>query len=111
MGTNYYLRYPACKCCGYQPPDLHIGKSSGGWCFSLCVYPVLGINNLDDWALRWVNGEGTIVDEYEHTLTCDAMLQVITDRGPHNQKHHTIGDGLCVGHGVGSWDFMIGDFS
>ena len=28
---------------------LHIGKSSYGWHFSLCIYPELGINDLEDW--------------------------------------------------------------
>lgn len=39
MGTNYYLyEKPACACCGREFGSKHIGKSSGGWCFSLEMY-------------------------------------------------------------------------
>lgn len=50
MGTNYYLHTkPDCECCGRGFEPLHIGKSSGGWCFSLHVMPEDNINTLDDW--------------------------------------------------------------
>ena len=32
MGTNYYLVYDECKCCG-RSENVHLGKSSGGWQF------------------------------------------------------------------------------
>jgi hypothetical protein len=70
MGTNYYLTNTHCKCCKRSREEctsehwlkretllstpevkLHIGKSSGGWCFSLHVIPSLGLNTLDDWEL------------------------------------------------------------
>ena len=61
MGTNYYLTED-CECCGRAFPDLHIGKSSGGWCFSLHVIPSEGLNSLDEWESRF--SCGVITNEY-----------------------------------------------
>ena len=77
MGTNYYLQ-------PIDPEDTrktrHIGKSSGGWCFSLHVYPDEGINTLDDWFLLF-NTEGIrIVDEYGKEIHPDGMMIKITVR-------------------------------
>jgi len=36
MGTNYYVRLkPACPTCKRPFEEIHLGKSSGGWKFSL----------------------------------------------------------------------------
>ena len=48
MSTNYYLFENYCEQCK-RSDELHIGKSSVGWYFSLCVYPERKINSLDDW--------------------------------------------------------------
>jgi len=64
MGMNYYVEEkPACECCGCKYEQIHIGKSSAGWCFSLHVIPEMGLNNLED----WVNflKDKAIVDEYD----------------------------------------------
>lgn len=37
MGTNYYLRYNYCPCCGRYERS-HIGKSSAGWKFQFRLY-------------------------------------------------------------------------
>jgi len=52
MGTNYYLvknERPPCPCCErtYVQERLHIGKSSGGWCFALHVIPEMGMLLID----------------------------------------------------------------
>lgn len=64
--------------------DLHIGKSSYGWHFNLCVYPDLGIRNLNDWINIFNNNE--IVDEYERQVSVEDMLDTITNR-QHDDKH------------------------
>ena len=47
MGTNYYLhKKPPCEACGHEPAPLHIGKSSGGWCFSLHVIPEIALTGV-----------------------------------------------------------------
>lgn len=33
MGTNYYLNYDYCPCCGNARQRVHIGKTSKGWKF------------------------------------------------------------------------------
>lgn len=114
---------------------LHIGKSSGGWCFALHVTDT--IHSLDDWKVKWV--EGVIRDEYEREYTQNEMLRIITVRsrpepvrispldpfyknvdhflarnhaelGPHNLLRHKIGSN-CRGHGDGTWDLIEGEFS
>jgi hypothetical protein len=145
MGTNFYFRKPLanyCEHCGRSDPpkELHIGKSSAGWCFSLHVYPEQGIHTLDDWGAIWANG--TIFDEYGDELTRLEMLAVITtgrsstkdwdsrwasnsgyfseeafhrsnhsERGPNGLLRHRIDGSHCIGHGPGPYDYIVGDFS
>lgn len=59
MGTNYYWTGPnyywigpetvKCECCGHEPErqHLHIGKSSGGWCFSLRTHKKPGAEDVE----------------------------------------------------------------
>ena len=138
MGTNFYLyETPPCLTCGHCADEpRHIGKSSGGWCFALHVYPEDGIATLDDWKRIW-SGK-TIKDEYGKLVTEEEMLNQITNRrskpmteqglgswydsvaewyskngaepGPNNLARHRIGH-YCVGHGEGTWDYIVGEFS
>lgn len=128
MGTNYYLRENICPHCGKCEKELHIGKSSGGWCFSLHVIPDEGINSLEDWGKRWPGG--SIFDEYGREIPVAEMIETINARGraepskwtqdeyrknhaepgPKNLVRHAIGR-YCVGHGAGTWDLIPGDFS
>ena len=113
MGTNYYLyEKPACECCGHRDEPLHIGKSSGGWCFSLHVIPENGIKSLVDWISLW-SKEGVIIeDEYGKKVSNEEMLDVITNRVWRGQfpMRHDIDDYRCVGHGEGTWDLITGEF-
>jgi hypothetical protein len=138
MGTNYYLRRPAKRAAfgrvyvtsETKPDDLHIGKSSAGWCFGLRVYPGEPDKpqNLDEW--RAAFAMGTIVDEYGSECTATEMIRCIELRahhaggcdwtpatyernqgepGPRGLVRHKIG-GLCVAHGEGTYDIMVGEF-
>ena len=60
--------------------NLHVGKSSFGWHFSLCIYPALGINNLDDWIKLWNSPDVVIVDEEDRVITPEEMIDRITKR-------------------------------
>ena len=60
--------------------ELHIGKSSCGWHFSLCIYPELGINSLQDWEALFSSKKNVIVDEYGTVITKTEMLDIITKR-------------------------------
>ena len=139
MGTNYYLeeREP-CPECGRPYDRRHIGKSSAGWCFGLHVHPDDRINGLEDWVGLWSKPEATISNEYGETLTPQQMYGIITDRewqrdggkcppgysdwdhfhamnhsqaGPEGLLRHRIDGRHCIGHGDGTWDLMVGEFS
>lgn len=141
MGTNYYLHQkPDCECCGLPYEPLHIGKSSGGWCFSLHIIPEDGINALDDWIKLWQQPGSYVRNEYGERVPPDEMLAIITDRsrdrdwddpgwlesgyrseqdfharnhserGPNGLVRHRIGY-YCQAHGDGTWDCIAGEFS
>lgn len=134
MGTNFYLHTGVCPTCGHGAPR-HIGKSSGGWCFSLRIYPEEGIHDLPDWERLWAVPGTVIRDEYERDVSVEGMREIITKRwwperlnhrsdeerrqffiqntavpGPFGLVRHAI-DRHCVGHGAGTWDLILGEFS
>lgn len=94
MGTNYYLRQPRCPHCNRDGAELHIGKSSAGWNFGLCIYTpeddahhlkpfgVEAIRELDDWRPLFKKFE--IYDEYGDKIEADEMISQITDRSHPN---------------------------
>jgi hypothetical protein len=121
MGTNYYLETNICPHCG-RFEELHIGKSSAGWCFALHVYPNKGITTLADWIPLFATE--SIRDEYGGKVSPTKLIDIITDRswpgpiepdsdtvpGPNNLLRHKLGS-FCIGHGAGTYDYCIGDFS
>ena len=83
MGTKYYWLSDEGRCehCGRSDSEeLHIGKSSGGWCFALHVIPELGINDLPDWLERWHRKGSRIRDEYGREVTPAEMWAVVMCR-------------------------------
>lgn len=138
MGTNYYLKTQVCPHCKRAKDTLHIGKSSAGWCFGLCLHPDHGVNSLDDWQKLFNAADSAIEDDYGEELTPDNMLGIITKRGrkdigwsaapmgyeswdaffarndaekgPNGLLRHSVGR-LCVAHGDGTWDYLVGEFS
>ena len=122
MGTNYYLKGTGrCAACGRGPDEgLHIGKSSFGWAFALHVYPD-GIDtssgrtaprDLEEWIPRFAEG---IVDEYGNSVEPQQMIDIITKRDKYRAsaplRRHDVDGRFCIGHGEGSWDLMVGEFS
>ena len=115
MGTNYYLHKnkvepcPTCGRCDSKKPT-HIGKSSYGWMFALHV----GFDNimsLEDWVKEFEKPDNVIKDEYGRVITKEEMIRIITQRNPTNIELIRHNDKFCVGHGPGTWDLIIGDFS
>lgn len=144
MGTNYYListvDLPPC----FERPQIHIGKSSGGWCFALHVYPNSARlpHDLSQWMDLMENlvrsRRARIEDEETTNLSVVEMRNIIVERswtrpptypdkfyrsaeefhqnnqsqpGPNGLVRARI-DGIhCVGHGEGTWDHIVGDFS
>jgi len=124
MGTNFYWRehdfmdHPIFeRMLGEGTRDdegIHIGKSSAGCTFSLHVYPDNEHlpSNLLQWRQRWMQREGHIFNEYGEELTVDEMMAKITHRGKVDElKRHEIDGRFCVGHGNGTWDELVGEFS
>lgn len=133
MGTNYYVTSP------WRMGQLHLGKSSAGWCFSLHVS--VDIPNLEAW--KPILLKNTIKNEYGELVSYSDMMKIITGRewldrkypfycqyritevkslehhaelegcevGPNNLFRHKIDMIYCVGHGAGTWDHIIGEFS
>lgn len=136
MGTNYYLHRNACRECHRSTDILHIGKSSGGWCFSLRIHPNEGIRSLDDWKPLFADTKNAILTKCGQGVSAEYMLNIIQNRscsrgddapfgymswdhffsrngaeeGPYGLLRHRI-EGICVGHGEGTWDLMDGEFS
>lgn len=114
MGTNYYLHQtPDGECCECLSESLHIGKSSAGWCFALHVMPENNISTLDDWRNLWAAPEAFIRDEYGKKIFIADMELIITARLWHGKfpRRRSIDGSHCIGHGNGTWDYVIGDFS
>lgn len=141
MGTNYYsvrrgieeMEPEAFWAIRDEPEGdevLHIGKSSGGWCFTLHVMPERGIEDLWNWFEILIDPERVIIDEYHQVIPFNEMMQTITGRswpreknwtpadyernnaepGPNNLARHRIGR-HCRSHGLGTWDCVEGRFS
>ena len=135
MGMNYYLHQNVCPHCGRGNSPLHIGKSSGGWCFSLHVTPGDDINDLEDWVRLWSQENTVIKDEEDEEVSPAEMMDIITNRkwdspqtfpnrwyksqeefnqlnycteGPYGLARHN-SDHL-VKHGAGTWDCIRGEF-
>ena len=135
MGTNYYAYFDVCPCCKRSEDIWHIGKSSCGWCFTLHVDKYAGINDLED-VRKLIEKENCVIkNEYNEVLSPEKMIEIITQRkgvpfkptqwykdeeefhrennsqpGPNNLARHCISD-RCIGHGDGTWDLVVGEFS
>lgn len=98
-----------------------------------------GISSLADWERQFSVPGSWIEDEYGETLTVEEMLKCIKERkggrdksegppwgcptwesfytqnsaqpGPEGLLRHRIDGVHCVGHGEGTWDLLVGDFS
>lgn len=139
MRTNYYIKPESmgkCPHCGHEEfsEELHIGKSSMGWCFSLHAIPERGLNNWRNW-LVFLEGK-TIKDEYGSIYTLDEFSEVVLARGRENyawegspvgysswERFHELNGSMegprglirhknNAGHGGDEpWDAITGEFS
>jgi len=129
MGTNYYAQEDSCESCNRcdEYKRYHIGKSSGGWRFSLHVkgdipdynthdyeLPEGSFSCLDDWKHYLAEDNVRIFDEYRGELTLEELLKVITERSwrgnQSDLRAHVVDNKWCVGTEGGTWDLMTGHF-
>jgi len=122
MGTNYYVTVAD------RNEELHIGKSSMGWVFSLRIHPDHNITTLYDWMPIMLDNQNTIRDEYGQHITADEMLRTITVRSRNESVNWSDADwsmnraepgpnNLVRGkasndrtHGEGTWDYNNYEF-
>jgi hypothetical protein len=90
MGTNYYTVNKYCDHCNQYEKDLHIGKSSYGWCFSFQGYKYMNLVSWKQW--KEYLKDKTIVDEYGDKKIYDDIVEMIeTYKSPsaqHSKYHH-----------------------
>ncbi|SET41180.1 hypothetical protein SAMN05216326_12555 [Nitrosomonas marina] len=129
MGKNYYLHLDkkGDEDISQAFDPVHIGKSSVGWYFSLHIYPHREIHDLDDWERLFNKDIVTIRDEYGNKTLPGDMMNIITVRcfggkhtesnlevaevGINNLLRYRIDGDRCIGHGTGTWDLFVSDFS
>jgi len=133
MGTNYYFHSDKqCGECGREVEGVHIGKSSGGWCFTLHVMPEENINTWKDWLDMFANyKESYIKDESGQRIALPEFISIVAERkwkskrkwkieelrrnsaepGPNGLVGHIVDGTHCIGHGDGTYDYIIGEFS
>lgn len=125
MGTNYYV-YIANEDVTKDAEELHIGKSSAGWVFSLRIHPNRGIRTLYDWLPVLLNHQNVIRDEYGRNITAHEMIKTVTVRGRDELPYFTQADldanhaqfgpnnllrtHDTTRHGEGTWDYCDYEF-
>lgn len=136
MGMNYYWHNNKKE---FSSLVIHIGKSSYGWHFQLHVYPELNLITLEDWKYLFDKKSSCIKNEDGTIFSKEDMIQIISKRLSKrdtkefwhpfyssekeffNKNYAEYGyNGLirskidnihCIGHGDGTWDYIVGDFS
>lgn len=100
MGTNYYAKTGEKKTvtcdCGFEhiiDEELHIGKKSYGWKFTMHIIPEQGINNLEDW--KPILQKSEIRDEYGRPVTYDEMIKIIVGDYVDKGEQPYVKDKIC----------------
>jgi len=125
---------------GEKQKEYHLGKSLAGWCFALHVDPELSINNLYDLERFYTLTDNVIIkNEYRTIISWVEFINVVKNReftrdfenpppalydswkefhrennsvsGPNGLVRSKIDGKHCVGHGEGTWDYILGEFS
>jgi len=78
MGTNYYAKIKICSTCGRPEQEIHLGKMSWGWKFTLQAN---GFEYYKTWKemKKWLKGKD-IFDEYNEKVTLEDFIKWVEDR-------------------------------
>lgn len=88
MGTNYYVVEDVCPHCNRGADKIHIGKSSGGWPFTVHVIPENGINSWQDW--HTFLKDKNIQDEYGRNVSLDELNELVVSKRMYGNAPHVI---------------------
>ena len=115
MGTNYYVNYNICKCCG-RGEQVHIGKSSCGWKFLFYAprkseygFNYETITSIDDWKKFLKENEHTIEDEYGKPIPDEDFWIKVEKK--QNEKSHCENGNENYNFSKGGYDFTLSEFS
>lgn len=106
MGMNYHTYAGnSCSHCGRGDEEVHLGKSSVGWDFSLHLHPEF----YADWESmkQWLKGR-TIKNEHEAVYTHEQFVEMVERKQKERPFAHKNDQ---YGHYVGDFYFMECDFS
>ena len=98
MGTNYYAVETGQK-------KLHVGKSSGGWCFSLHIVPEQGFKTWSAWKKFLSKATVEITDEYGQTHSFEDFVATVENRSWGNDFEAQIP--ASVSYWYPSWDVFF----
>lgn len=105
MGTNYYLRYNICECCG-RFDQYHIGKDSVGWKFLFHIDE--NRKNVNDWLENIRSSRYKIYNEYDEEISYHDFLKIITNKIQNQSRIHEYPKTFTSD---GKYDYSKGEFS
>jgi hypothetical protein len=100
MSTNFYVTVAA------DQEELHFGKSSVGWVFTVRQYPEQGLFTLYDWMSLLASPFNTVRDEYGREVTVTQLMDTVMNRVGYQRGDE--GNGKT--RGEGSWDYANYEF-
>lgn len=88
MGTNYYAQINKCDHCGRSADRVHLGKSSGGWTFTVDISH--GEFKDFDSLKRFLHSEevSEIRNEYGEEISEDEFFDIVLERNYPNGLRH-----------------------
>lgn len=88
MGTNYYYIADECGSCG-RYDKIHIGKSSGGWPFSVHIIPEKNLMCWQDWYDK-IKFQGRIKDEYGADVTLKELDELVKMKRGYKDERYVL---------------------
>jgi hypothetical protein len=100
MSTNFYVQVAA------DNEELHFGKSSSGWVFTVRQHPEQGLFTLYDWMSLLASPYNTVRNEYGKDVDVADLMNTVMNRS--GQRRGPASNGKT--RGEGSWDYANYEF-